>query len=92
MQKLNINVLKIDKAALYKGEKGTYMTLTLMTNREGEDKYGNDGFIIQDLSKERRDSGDKGPIIGNWKYINKQQQATPKESTVANDDFEEIPF
>lgn len=75
MQTLNINVKKIEKAALIVGEKGTYMNLTLMENREGPDQYGNAGFIIQDIGKERRLAGEKGPIIGNWKYV---QASKPK--------------
>ena len=69
MQSLNIDVKKIDKAALYVGAKGTYLNLTLLENRDGTDQYGNDGFITQDIGKERRLAGEKGPILGNWKHI-----------------------
>jgi len=69
MQRLKIDVTKIDKALLFTGAKGTYMDLTLMDNRDGTDQYGNDGFIVQDVGKEKRETGIKGPIIGNWKYI-----------------------
>jgi len=69
MQSLNINVSKIDRTALYDGAKGKYLNLTLLDNREGTDQYGNDGMIVQDLGKERRLAGEKGPILGNWKHI-----------------------
>lgn len=69
MQRLSIDVTKIDKAALYKGTKGTYLNLTLMDNRDGEDQYGNHGFIVQDIGKERREAGEKGAILGNWKHV-----------------------
>lgn len=69
MQSISINGDKIDKSALYQGKSGTYLNLTLMENREGPDQYGNDGFVVQDISKERRQAGERGPIIGNWKYI-----------------------
>lgn len=69
MQRLKIDVTKIDKTALFTGEKGTYLDLTLMDNKEGRDKYDNDGFVIQDIGKSRRESGEKGPIIGKWKHI-----------------------
>jgi len=69
MQRLKIDVTKIDKTALFKGAKGTYLDLTLMDNRDGRDQYDNDGFIIQDIGKERRDAGEKGAIIGNWKHV-----------------------
>jgi len=69
MQTLNINTSKIDKSALYDGKQGKYLNLTLMENRDGTDQYGNDGFIVQDLGKDRRLAGEKGPIIGNWKHV-----------------------
>ena len=69
MQKLKIDVKKIDKQYLFQGAKGTYMDLTLMDNRDGTDEYGNDGFIVQDVSKEKREAGVKGPIVGNWKNV-----------------------
>ena len=43
---INIDVKKIDKAALFTGKKGTYLNMTLMENREGIDQYGNEGFIV----------------------------------------------
>lgn len=68
MQKLKIDVTKIDKTALFEGKKGKYLDITLFENRDGTDQYGNDGFIVQEISKERRDKGEKGPILGNWKH------------------------
>lgn len=73
MQSLSINTSKIDKTALYEGKSGKYLNLTLMENRDGPDQYGQDGFIIQDIGKERRERGEKGPIIGNWRYIGKKK-------------------
>ncbi len=98
MQKLKIDVTKIDKSALFKGAKGTYMDLVLIENRDGPDQYGQDGFIAQEISKERRDRGEKGPIIGNWKHVGKQESrpstqngaAPPSQSADFDDD--EIPF
>lgn len=69
-----IDVKKIDKALLYKGDKGTYLNGLFLENKEGTDQYGNDGFIIQGVSKEQREQGIKGPIIGNWRNM------TPKSS------------
>jgi hypothetical protein len=59
MQRLKIDVTKIEKALLFTGAKGTYMDLTLMDNRDGTDQYGNDGFIVQDVGKEKREAGIK---------------------------------
>ena len=67
MISIRINVEKIDKSALYKGEQGTYLTLTGIDSPN--DKYGNSHFVVQDLGKERRLAGDKGEILGNVKPI-----------------------
>jgi hypothetical protein len=101
MQSLKIDVKKIDKTALYQGEKGTYLDLTLMENRDGTDQYGYDGFIVQSISKERRLAGEKGPILGNWKHLGERapayqgQAATkpvPVSPVVASDVDDDIPF
>ena len=84
MQTLNIDVTKIDKNALYKGKKGTYLNLTLLENRDGEDQYGNHGFIIQDIGKERREAGERGPILGNWKHLKQRAQDKPAAQNAAN--------
>jgi hypothetical protein len=68
MQKLKIDVKKIDKSALFEGKSGTYLDVTLFENKDGPGKYGDDGFIVQEISKERREAGEKGPIIGNWRH------------------------
>lgn len=69
MQKLNVDVTKIDKSEIFEGKKGKYITLTLFENRDGTDQYGNDGFIVQEISQKRRETGEKGPIIGKWKHV-----------------------
>ena len=83
MQKLNINVSLIDKSELYEGKKGKYLSLTLFENRDGTDQYGNDGFIVQEISRERRENGEKGPIIGNWKHHGRQE--APRDRSPAGD-------
>lgn len=67
---------RIDKSRCYQGKSGTYLDALLIENKEGPDKYGNDGFIVQSVSKEERDRGVKGPIIGNWKRIG--EKVAPK--------------
>ena len=70
---INIDVKKIDKAALFTGKKGTYLNMTLMENREGVDQYGNEGFIVQDIGMARRQAGERGAILGNWKTVKPAQ-------------------
>lgn len=95
MIKLNINVAKIDKSKLFKGEKGTYLNAVL---KDHPDDYGNDGFIAMDTTKEERESGVRGEIIGKWKHVGgvkpqskkslSQRPAPPSD----DDDGGEIPF
>lgn len=93
---IKIDVTKIDKAALYKGEKGTYLTLVVWPNRDGEDDYGNYAGVKQDLGKDRRD--EKAPYIGNAKIIKRKNSAPPPKNyeklpTAAEmSDEDSIPF
>jgi len=99
MQRLKIDVTKIDKSALYKGAKGTYLDITLLDNRDGTDQYGNDGMIVQDIGKERREAGEKGAILGNWKHLDSKPQPAPNAHNTAKgnayqpqpDDEDQIP-
>ena len=72
-----IDVLKINKALLFKGAKGTYLDISILENKGGTDQYGNDFVIIQDIGKEARERGEKGPILGNGKYRVRGSQPAP---------------
>jgi len=63
--RLKIDVTKIDKARLFKGQKGTYLDATAFIDLDELDQYGQSGMITQDVSKEDREAGTKGPILGN---------------------------
>ena len=97
---INIDVKKIDKAALFTGKKGTYLNMTLMENREGVDQYGNEGFIVQDIGMARRQAGERGAILGNWKTVKpaqapqqaQVQPQAPQAQAQADDDLDDIPF
>jgi hypothetical protein len=65
---IKIDVSKIDKARLYKGTKGTYLDATFFLNDDA-DQYGNHGMITQSVTKDERESGEKGAILGNVKVI-----------------------
>lgn len=75
MTTVKINVTRILKEHLFEGKAGKYLDLVLMENKDGPDQYGNDGFVIQGVSKEARERGEKGPIIGNWKTVDRKKQA-----------------
>lgn len=76
-----IDVKKILKQHLFVGAKGTYLDLCLKENKDGPDAYGNDGMIVQEVSKEAREAGERGPIIGNYK-IKGQKPASAKKSSL----------
>jgi hypothetical protein len=98
MKSVRINVTKIDKSAIYEGKNGKYVDLVLFENKNGEDQYGNLGFVTQDIGKERRLAGEKGPILGNWKELAGSREAikegSPGEDLPAgvSEDDDEIPF
>tara|TARA_R110000868_G_C10621760_1_gene742366 strand:- start:151 stop:465 length:315 start_codon:yes stop_codon:yes gene_type:complete len=62
---LKIDVSKIDKAHLFKGAKGTYLDVAIWPNKEGAGQYGDTHYAVQQVTKELRESGVRGPIIGN---------------------------
>lgn len=64
---LSIDVSKIDKSALYEGKKGKYLNLTLLDTQDSQ--YGHSHMVVQDIGKERREAGEKGPILGNAKTL-----------------------
>ena len=83
-----IDVTKIDKTALFKGKKGTYLDVVLRV-KDDDDQYGNNGFIAQGLSKERREAGDKGVILGNVKWTGDQP---PQQAYNPKDSDDKLPF
>lgn len=94
---LKIDVTKIDKNRLFKGEKGTYLDATAFIDLEGFDQYGYSGMITQDVTKEEKDAGTKGAILGNskvfWKGEGGQQQQAPAQQSQSFDNFEDdLPF
>ena len=102
MIKLQVNLGKVDKELIYVGKTGTkYLNMFLRENRGGRDQYDNDGMIIQEVSKEQREAGVKGPIIGNYKDLGigraasqNVQQTTPEKKTFPLNmgQDEDIPF
>ena len=100
---LSIDVTKIEKQRLYQGKKGTYLDATVFIDVDNKDQYDNNGMITQDVTKEEKDQGVKGPILGNvqvfWRDDSNQaqqanNQAMGRQQTPAQDDFDnsDIPF
>ena len=76
---IKIDVTKILKERLFKGEKGTYLDLTTFIDTDQPDQYGNHGFISQSVNKQEKAAGVQTPILGNSKIfysdVNNSQQA-----------------
>jgi len=66
--KLKIAVDDIEKARLFTGSKHTYLDATVLLKDE-DDQYGNSGMIVQDVTKEEREAGVRGAILGNAKWM-----------------------
>ena len=66
---LKIDVTKIDKARLFAGQKGKYLDATIFVDLAELDQYGNSGMITQDVSKEEKQQGVNGNILGNGKVF-----------------------
>lgn len=77
---VRIDVTKIDKARLFKGEKGTYLDLTTFVDLDQQNQYGNNGFISQSVSREERQAGLQGVILGNVKVFHKGDQQRPEQN------------
>ena len=85
----SIDVTKIDKKRLYKGDKGTYLNFSVVV-RDEPDQYGNDGFVAEDITKEEREAGQKGTILGNVRKVEKRQTEQPDPQQAPQDD--DLPF
>lgn len=99
---VRIDVRKIDKNRLFNGEKGTYLDLSTFIDLDQKDQYGNNGFITESVSKEEREQGIQGTILGNVKVFYNDSQQAPQQpaqqsqqaAPPVNDDFDDdhIPF
>ena len=99
---LKIDVSKIDKNKLFKGEKGTYLDLTTFVDLANKDQYDNNGFITQSQTKEEREQGVQMPILGNVRVFyqdsanngTNQRQQQSYQAQAPADAFEDsdVPF
>jgi len=92
--------IEITDSKLFKGKNGA-IYLDLAQFETTNDKFGNDWRISQDLPQAFRESGERGPILGNGKNKDYAQpapaqphrQATPPPPPLsATDDDSTIPF
>lgn len=77
-----LDVTKIDKNKLFRGEKGVYLNIILIETPNSQ--YDQDYMVCQAVSKEERAAGIKGAILGNAKIFEK------RGTTAAGED--DVPF
>ena len=96
---IKIDCTKIIKERLFLGKKGAkYLDAILVPTRDSQ--FGEDYFIAQSVSKEEREAGVKGPILGNAKLSRSQQgggsykpaNAAPKAAPSRDEEDSSIPF
>lgn len=64
----SINLDKMELERLYQGKKGKYLNVTIFINEE-TDRFGSNGFVVQQVSAEDFKAGKKGAILGNIKKV-----------------------
>jgi hypothetical protein len=70
----------IDKTKLYIAKDGTeYLDIVLIETPNN--KYGDDYMIVQGIPKADRDAGQKGPILGNARNIQRGGGATQQSAS-----------
>jgi hypothetical protein len=103
-----IDVTKIIKDILFKGKvkadgsQPIYLDICLLSNRDGKDQYDYDGMVVQSLPRDRREAGEKGPILGNFRISVPDEPKAPVQSAhveksndyapQAKDDDDKLPF
>jgi len=89
-----INVSKIDKNYLFRGEKGVYLDVILIPTPNG--RYG-DYMCVQGVPKEVKDRGIRGAILGNGREFLSQKKSAmppPNQPTLPTNDEDptNVPF
>jgi hypothetical protein len=93
----SIDLTKIDKTRIKDvirkdGTTAKFLNLVMMTN-EQSDQYGNDGFIAESVTKEEKEQGKKGAILGNCKIVGKPAPApAPAQNTASANVVDDLPF
>lgn len=85
---IKIDVKKITKSRLYEGAKGIYLDAILIPTPNSE--HG-DYMIVESITKEERENGVKGVILGNAKNL-KSNQANNTPSEPAQNEKDNLPF
>jgi single-stranded DNA-binding protein len=94
---VRIDVTKIEKARIYEGQKGKYLTVTTFVDLDQQDQYGNNGMVTH----KKEQGEERAPILGNAKVFwtdggqqpqQPQQQQAPQQGGGFDDFDSDIPF
>ena len=78
MIKIKIDLKKLDKSLFFSADSGAvYCDLVAI---ETPNSTFSDFMLVQDLSKERREAGEKGPIVGNASRIMPRNQPNDQQN------------
>lgn len=74
---IKLDLSKIDKSKVFKGEKGVYLDATVFIDTDSRDQHGNSGMIVQDWK-----DAPKGqtPILGNVRVFWQGESQTQQRS------------
>lgn len=86
MLTIKIDVTRIDKNRLFKGEKGVYLDAVLIETPNSDFA---DYMVKQSVSKEEREQGVEGNILGNAK---KWDPIPPKDPEGDYEPSDDLPF
>jgi hypothetical protein len=92
---MRVDVSKINKEWLFKGEKGTYLDLTLFYSQE-QDQYQTNGMIVQSVPRKiyEVDRNARGPILGNckdWDTVKQERHAEAQPGSEAGVTITDVP-
>lgn len=91
---LKINVSRIEKERLFEGKQGKYLDATVFIDMDNPGTYGDHGMITQDVTKEERQAGQKGPILGNCKVFYREDSSggEGQPAPTGGGDMDDVPF
>lgn len=93
MIKLNLCLSDIDKSRIRKAKNGKLYIDVLAKKKNSTDQYGNDWMVVEDLTKDERNAGRQGKILGNGKTIGSvggNQSSQPSQSS--NISADDLPY
>lgn len=91
LMSLKLDVSKITKDKIFKGEKGAYIDVTISLNDE-PDQYGNHLSAWEGQSKEEREAKTPKNYLGNGKVFWEGESKKKAEAKPANYDPDDLPF